>query len=194
MSATTYDANSASTTAIASAPNRNRLTPNRNVTGKKTTMVVSVAASTGIATSRPPCSAATSGGSPASKWRKMFSSTSSELKSSRVNASASPPSTIVLTELPPSDNARNAASAESGTESRTASVARGLARNRSTITDVSANPKPGSDQQSSNRAFDELRLVEYHARHQLARHVQQPRHRVLNALAPRKSYWCCRLA
>src|SRR5215471_12994373 len=42
--ATTYEANSARTTAAASAENKNRLTPYRKVTGKKTTAVVSVVA------------------------------------------------------------------------------------------------------------------------------------------------------
>ena len=51
--ATANDANSESATASASAENRNLLTPYRNVTGKKTTTVVSVAASTGSATSLP---------------------------------------------------------------------------------------------------------------------------------------------
>ncbi|GAC1526469.1 MAG: hypothetical protein NVS2B4_03210 [Ramlibacter sp.] len=55
------------TTASASAVNKNLLTPYRNVTGKKTTAVVSVAASTGMATSCPPFSAAISGGSPISR-------------------------------------------------------------------------------------------------------------------------------
>src|ERR1700722_16405612 len=55
--ATTYEANSEITTARASAENRNLLTPNRKVTGKKTTTVVSVAASTARLTSEPPASA-----------------------------------------------------------------------------------------------------------------------------------------
>src|SRR6516165_7500805 len=67
--ATTYDANRDRITERASAANRNLLTPYRKVTGKKTTAVVKVAASTGIATSLPPRSAATSGASPSSRWR-----------------------------------------------------------------------------------------------------------------------------
>ena len=58
--------------------------------------VVSVAASTGSATSSPPRSAATSGGSPSSMWRKMFSSTTTELSISREKASARPPRIIAL--------------------------------------------------------------------------------------------------
>src|SRR5215831_4876744 len=60
VSATTYDATSASTTASASAENRNLLTPYSSVTGKNTTELVSVAASTASDTSSPPFSAATS--------------------------------------------------------------------------------------------------------------------------------------
>ena len=67
--ATAKEANSESATASARAENRNLLTPYRNVTGKNTTTVVSVAASTGRATSRPPFSAATAGVSPSSRWR-----------------------------------------------------------------------------------------------------------------------------
>src|SRR5438270_13704229 len=96
VNATRYDANSESTTDSASDVNRNRLTPYRNTTGKKTMAVVNVAASTGSATSRPPTSAASTGDLPISKCRKMFSSTTTELSISRENASASPPSTIEL--------------------------------------------------------------------------------------------------
>ena len=42
-------------------------------------------------------------------WRKIFSSTTTELSISREKASASPPRTIVLIELPPSESAMNAA-------------------------------------------------------------------------------------
>ncbi len=65
--ATAYEANNERTTASASDENRNLLTPYSRVTGKNTTTVVSVAASTGSATSRPPFSAATTAGSPISK-------------------------------------------------------------------------------------------------------------------------------
>src|SRR5437660_12006326 len=98
--ATKYDANSASTTASASAENRNRLTPYRNITGKNTTELVSVAASTAIDTSSPPFSAATCGVFPSSKCLKMFSSTITALSMSRENTSANPASTIVLMEAP----------------------------------------------------------------------------------------------
>ncbi len=54
-------------TANARAVNRNLLTPYKNVTGKKTTTVVRVAASTARLTSAAPSSAADSGEAPSSK-------------------------------------------------------------------------------------------------------------------------------
>jgi hypothetical protein len=65
--ATKYEAKSEMTTARASAENRNLLTPYRKVTGKNTTTVVSVAASTAMLTSAPPASAAASGVAPISR-------------------------------------------------------------------------------------------------------------------------------
>src|SRR5499427_840526 len=117
--ATKYEAASDSTTASASAENRNRLTPYRNVTGKKTTELVSVAASTAIDTSSPPRSAAISGGSPISRWRKMFSSTMTALSMSRENTSARPARIIVLIELPPKYNMMIAASTDIGIARKT---------------------------------------------------------------------------
>ena len=59
--ATTYDASIESTTASASALNRYFATPNRNITGKNTMIVVIVEASTGSATSLAPSRAASHG-------------------------------------------------------------------------------------------------------------------------------------
>ena len=70
----------------------------------------------------------------------MFSSTTTELSIRRENASARPPSTMLLMELPPSESAMNAASAESGMEKKTASVARMLPRKIRIITDVRNSP------------------------------------------------------
>src|SRR5689334_25394481 len=97
VQATKYDATSDSTTASASAENRKRLTPYKNVTGKNTTELVSVAASTASDTSSPPRSAATSGDSPISRWRKLFYSTITALSISHENTSENPPRNIVAT-------------------------------------------------------------------------------------------------
>ena len=91
----------ARTTAKARAEKRKRLTPYRNVTGKKTTALAMVAASTARLTSWPPFSAATSAGSPSSMWRKMFSSTITELSIRREKTIASPARTMLLIVLPP---------------------------------------------------------------------------------------------
>src|SRR5262249_57717577 len=98
------------------------------VGGKRAGRVVRVEGRTGGATSRPPFSAATSGDSPCSKGRKMFSITTTELSINREKARASPPRIIVFTELPPTYKTINVASAESGIERHTATVARMLPR------------------------------------------------------------------
>src|ERR1700691_3640886 len=67
--ATTNEAINERQKASASAEKRNLLTPYRNVTGKKSTTSTRVAANTARFTSAPPCSAATSGEAPNSKWR-----------------------------------------------------------------------------------------------------------------------------
>ena len=85
-----------STTPSASAVNRYWLTPYNSATGKNTIDVVHVAASTASCNLRSAFLRRHSGGSPISMCRKMFSSTTTELSIKRENASASPPSTIVL--------------------------------------------------------------------------------------------------
>ena len=70
----------------------------------------------------------------------MFSNTMTELSINREKASASPPSTMVLTVPPPALIAIKAANADKGIDRNTAAVARMLPRNRSTISPVSTNP------------------------------------------------------
>ena len=74
----------------------------------------------------------------------MFSSTTTELSIRRENASASPPSTMLLTELPPTDSAMKVAKAESGMEKNTATVARMLPRNTRIMIDVRNSPRAPS--------------------------------------------------
>ena len=133
-----------STTARPSAVKRYRLAPERKMTGKNTTEVVSVAASTGSATSLPPFSAASLGDSPCSMWRKMFSSTTTESSIRREKPSASPPRIIVLIVPPPRERQMNMASAESGMERNTATVARMLPRKIRIRIPVSTRPIPPS--------------------------------------------------
>ena len=59
-------------------------------------------------------------------------------------ASASPPSTMLLTVPPPHDSAMNVASADNGIEKNTATVARMLPRKIRIISDVSKRPIPPS--------------------------------------------------
>src|ERR1700685_561741 len=124
VSATKYEAKSETTPANAKGVNKNLLTPYNMVTGKKTTTVVKVAASTGSATSRPPVSAAAGSGSPSSMCRKIFSRTTTELSMRRDSASAKPPRTMLFTEFPVSCRTMKVASTESGMEKETATVAR----------------------------------------------------------------------
>jgi hypothetical protein len=70
----------------------------------------------------------------------MFSSTTTELSIRREKASASPPKTMLLMVPPPSDSAMKAASAESGMEKKTATVARMLPRKMRIMMDVSNSP------------------------------------------------------
>ena len=70
--------------------------------------------------------------------------TTTELSMRRENASARPPSTIVLMELPPKYSTTNVASAESGIERNTATVARMLPRKTRIIIDVRKIPSAPS--------------------------------------------------
>ena len=116
------------------------LIPERNVTGKKTIEVVEVAARTARDTSMPPFSAATLGGSPISMKRKIFSSTTTESSINREKASASPPRIMVLIDPPIAFVKSRQTSADSGIESSTANVARGLPRKTRIITPVRTRP------------------------------------------------------
>ena len=70
----------------------------------------------------------------------MFSSTTTELSIRRDIASASPPSTMLLTVPPPQESAMKVARADSGMEKNTATVARMLPRKIKIINDVRTRP------------------------------------------------------
>src|ERR1700761_6288399 len=135
--ANTYEAKIESTTPSARGVKMYLLTPVKNVTGKNTIDVVEVAASTASDTSMPPFSAASCGGVPISIKRKMFSSTTTESSIRREKASAKPPSSMVLIDPPMSLVSKRHTRAESGIESSTAKVARGLPRKTKIINPVS---------------------------------------------------------
>ncbi len=92
----------------------------------------------------------------------MFSRTTvTELSIKRESASARPPSTMLLIELPPSWSATRVASTDSGIEKQTASVARRLPRKVRIIRQVRNRPIPALVQERADRDdLDELRLVE----------------------------------
>ena len=112
----------------------------------------------------------------------MFSSTTTELSIRREKASASPPSTMLLIELPPSDSAMNAASAESGIEKNTATVARMLPRKIRIITEVSNRPMAPSCKQRFDGGLHEHRLIEHHFGDQLFRNIDQLAERLFDAI------------
>ena len=72
---------------------------------------------------------------------------------SREKASASPPSTMLLMDPPPMESAMKVASAESGMEKKTASVARMLPRNIRIINEVRKSPMAPSCKRVSIAVF-----------------------------------------
>ena len=88
----------------------------------------------------PPFSEAVTGSSPISIWRKMFSSTTTELSINRDKARARPPSTMVLMVLPPRSSAIKVARHEIGIDSNTLMVARRLPRKSKIISAVKIRP------------------------------------------------------
>src|SRR5580692_2594471 len=131
-----YEAKIESTTPSPSGVKMYLLIPDKNDTGKKTIDVVEVAASTARETSMPPCSAASRGGTPISIKRKIFSSTTTESSIKREKANASPPKSMVLIEPPMALVNSRHTRAESGIDSSTAKVARGLPRKTRIISPV----------------------------------------------------------
>ena len=115
--------------------------------------VVKVAASTASWTSWPPRSAAVTASSPSSRWRKMFSSTTTELSIKRESTSASPPSTMVLMVPPVAFRSRNAARQEIGIDSSTETVPRTEPRKIRIITAVSTRPMPPSRKTLATAVF-----------------------------------------
>jgi hypothetical protein len=142
--ATTYDAAIDNTTAHDSAPNSDFATPNRNITGENTIMVVTVEASTASATSSLPSRAAAAGDLPSSRCRLMFSSTTIELSTSRPIASANPPRVMMLMVEPLISSPKAAAKIESGIDRKIATVELKLPRKMRITTEASTAPEPAS--------------------------------------------------
>ena len=105
--------------------------------------------------------------------RKMFSSTTTELSIRRENTSAKPAEHHVLIEPPPMQRAMNAASADSGIDKNTATVARKLPRNTRIMSAVRAGRCAPSCSSVSIAFFTNTRLIEHDVGDQLLRHVDQ---------------------
>ena len=142
--ATMYEAAIDNTTASARALNRYLATPNRNMTGKNTMQVVMVEASTGSATSSAPSRAACIGSLPCSRWRLMFSSTTTESSTRRPIARAKPPRVMMLIVEPFRYRPNAPARIDSGIERKIANVERKLPRNIRIISEASTEPDTAS--------------------------------------------------
>jgi hypothetical protein len=98
VSATSAENNTDAASVKPNSLNRRPRSPGRNEIGTKTAASVSVVAMTAKPISRPPLTAATSGGSPISAWRCTFSSTTIASSTTRPIASTSPSSVSTFTE------------------------------------------------------------------------------------------------
>ena len=80
---------------------------------------------------------------------------------------------MLLIEPPPIESAMNAASADSGIEKNTATVARMLPRKIRIIMRRQQQTDGAFVQQRLDRRLDEQRLIEHHLRHQFLGHIEQ---------------------
>lgn len=115
--------------------------PLRKTIGRNTTTVVTVAASTGIATSSAASMAAVRGALPMSRCRCVFSTTTMESSTSRPITSAKPPSVIRFSVCPVASSPSSAAMIDSGIASAAIQVARSERRKSSTASAASKAPK-----------------------------------------------------
>ncbi len=145
MNDNTYEASSENTTDSASGVNRYLETPNRNVTGKNTMQIASVAMVRGRATSREPSRMATVSGLPSVRLRWMFSTATVASSTRMPVASASPPSVIRLMVLPVKYRQMIPANIEQGIEVTTTMVLRQLPRNTRIIRETSPAAMMASD-------------------------------------------------
>ena len=125
------------TTAKARSPNICPATPSTNTIGKNTATVVSVEATTGIATSLVPRTIDRNGSSPSSRHRNTLSKTTMALSTRLPTPSASPPSEMMLSVIPERCIGANVARIEIGIVRPMIRVCGRLRRNRySTITAI----------------------------------------------------------
>ena len=112
------------------SPNSRPMLPGMNEIGRNTAISTSVVATTAKPISRLPSTAASSGGSPSSIRRTMFSSTTIASSTTRPIASTAPSSVSTLIEKPAITITMLAAMIETGIVTAGISVARTVPRNR----------------------------------------------------------------
>ena len=131
---------------MANGVNRNFTIPVKNITGKNTTMITSVEANTGVATSKAASKEACQAVLFIFRCRSMFSNTTMELSTSRPSTKARPPSVILLIACPVMDSTMNAKRIESGKLIDTISAERKFPRNKiSTMITNASPPSPAYD-------------------------------------------------
>jgi hypothetical protein len=128
--ATTSENTSAKLTVSAWSRNSWPAMPVMNTIGKNTATEVSVAAVIAVPTSLVPRRAASTRDLPASRWRTMFSSTTTALSTSMPTASAMPPSDMMLSDRSNRCISMNVPITDTGIARPMISVARASRRNR----------------------------------------------------------------
>jgi len=113
VSDTSREASSATVTVIANGANSSPTMPPTTAIGANTATVVRVEAVTAPLTSRTAVRIAVREGSPYSRWRLMFSSTTIESSTTRPTAMVSPPRVSRLSEWSPTHSAMSAITTDS---------------------------------------------------------------------------------
>jgi len=123
--------------------------PSAKVTGKKTAAMETVAAVAAKAICRAPREAASTGASPCSRWRSMFSSTTMASSITTPTARVRPSSVITLRVKPRSHITPKVATSESGMAAATIRVGRMRRRKTNTVTTASTAPSARAKSVSS---------------------------------------------
>ena len=131
----------ATTAEIARGANRNRVRPERKITGRNTTAKVSVETRIGPSTSDVPSAAASNGFLPICAWRTIFSITTMDWSTKIPIANASPPSVMALIESPVKNMTKKDAMIAIGIATNTMAVRRKLRRNTNTTRPANKAPK-----------------------------------------------------
>ena len=139
--ATTSDTATATATARAMSRNNCPASCRMNRTGTNTATVVSVEATMAPLTSRPPSTAARRRPLPISRWRKMFSSTTTALSTTMPVAKARPASMMTLSEEPRTSRTTKVVTMDTGIATATTRMLATLLRNSSNTSTARATAK-----------------------------------------------------